>query len=149
MIYYRNLVEGVGSGAPPGEEQAQADGFKDTAENTDSDNIHGTSLGSDLSDELQPVSIVRIKEREVTYAWTSRSAEDQRAEVGGTFVAQSASSVEESGNTICLETRANNGRAPASSGSSCLARLEELLLAVGSLSSVVGVTEERREDGSG
>ena len=76
MIYCRNLVEGVGSGAPPGEEQAQADGFKDTAENTNSDNIHGTFLGSDLSNELQPVSVVRIEEREVTYAWTSRSAED-------------------------------------------------------------------------
>lgn len=57
MIYFRNLVEGVGSGAPPGEEHAQADGLEDTAENTDCDNIHGTSLGCDLGDELQFVSI--------------------------------------------------------------------------------------------
>ena len=148
-FYARDLVEGVGSGAPPGEEHAQADCLEDTAENTDSDNVHGTSLGSNLSDELQRVRTVSINKGAVTYTWASGSAEDQRAEVGGTFVAQGAGGIEERGNTVGLETRSNDGRAPACSSSSCLAGLEEFLLAVSSLSSVVGVTKQRCENGSG
>jgi hypothetical protein len=48
-----------------------------------------------------------------------------------------------------VDGRANDGRAPAGSSGGRLPRLDELLLAVSCLVSVVCVTEERAEDSQG
>ena len=46
------LVEGVGTGSPPGEEQAQADGLEHAGHSANGNCIEGTLLGEDLADEL-------------------------------------------------------------------------------------------------
>lgn len=47
-----HLVEWVGAGSPPGEEERQADGLKGAGKCADSDGIEWALLGEDLSDEL-------------------------------------------------------------------------------------------------
>jgi hypothetical protein len=51
-----HLVEWVGAGSPVGQEQAEADGLQDSADNSDGHNIKRTLLGDDLRDELSSVS---------------------------------------------------------------------------------------------
>ena len=48
----RRLVEGVGAGAPVGEEQRQADGLHDAAEGANGDGIERALLSDDLGDDL-------------------------------------------------------------------------------------------------
>ena len=84
-----------------------------------------------------------------TYTGTSRSEEDQATEVGSTLVAESTSGIDQSTNTIGLETGTDERRAPRSGSSSGLAGLEELILGVSGLRTLIGVTEERGEDGGG
>ena len=83
----------------------------------------------------------------MTYRWRIGSEEDQTTKVGSTLIAQSTSSIDESGNTISLNTGTDDGRTPAGSSSGGLLRLEELLLAVGGLGAVIGVTKERSKHG--
>lgn len=40
-----HLVEGVGAGSPPGEEQRQADGLEDLGRRADGDRVDGPLLG--------------------------------------------------------------------------------------------------------
>lgn len=47
-----SLVEGVGTGSPPGEEQAKADGLEHAGHGANGNGIEGTLLGEDLADEL-------------------------------------------------------------------------------------------------
>ena len=47
-----DLVEWVGAGAPPGEEQGEADGLEDTGKSTDGYGVEWALLSEDLSDEL-------------------------------------------------------------------------------------------------
>ena len=51
-----SLVEWVGSGAPVGEEHAEANSLEDLGDNTDGDEVKRSLLGNDLSDELDEVS---------------------------------------------------------------------------------------------
>ncbi len=145
-----HLVEWVGSGAPVGQEQAEANSLKDTADNTDSNQVKRSLFADDLSNELDEGSVkIRMERMDCTYTWTSGSEEDQATEVGSPLVAQSTSSIEQSAYTVRLETRADDRRAPAGSCGCRLLGLEELLLGVSCLSAVVGIAKQRSEDSSG
>lgn len=48
----------------------------------------------------------------MAYRWGSRSKEDQRTKVGSSLVGQSAGSVDESANTVGLDTGAEDGASP-------------------------------------
>lgn len=85
----------------------------------------------------------------VTYRWSRAGHEDQRSEVCSTLVGKSTSSVQESTNTVGLDGRADNASSPCGGGRSSLLGLDELLLAVGGLGAVVGVTEDWAENGEG
>lgn len=47
-----DLLEGVGAGAPVGEEDAEADSLEDAGKSTDGDGVEGTLLSDDLCNEL-------------------------------------------------------------------------------------------------
>ena len=84
-----------------------------------------------------------------TYRGSSRGEEDQRTEVGGALVGKGTGSVDQSTDTVGLDTRADEGRAPRGGGGGGLLGVEELLLAVGSLSAAVGFAEDGAEDSEG
>lgn len=85
----------------------------------------------------------------VTYTWASRSEEDQGTEVCGAFVAEGTSSIDQSCNSICLKTRADDGGTPAC-GSSCgFLGLEEFFLAISCFGALVGIAEDWGKDGGG
>lgn len=79
----------------------------------------------------------------VTYAGGRASEENQSAEIGSTLVAESTSGVDQGSHTVGLDGAADKGATPRSRCASSLLRLDELLLRVGRLSAVVGVTEDR------
>jgi hypothetical protein len=110
------LVKWVGSRAPVGEEQAEANSFEDTADDSNSDSVDWAFFSDDLCDDLISVSgNPCCAEGNIPYTWGSASHEDQTAEVRGALVAQSTGSVDESGDTISLEGRSGERRAPAGS----------------------------------
>lgn len=81
-----------------------------------------------------------------TYRWSGRSSEDQGTKVGSALVAHGASGVDESADTVGLESRASEGGTP-SGGCGCgLLGLDEVLSGVGGLRAAVGVAEERAHD---
>lgn len=82
-----------------------------------------------------------------TYRWCSASHEDYATKIGSTLVRESSGSVDQSTDTIRLNGRADNGRAPNRGGRSGFPRLDELFTRVRPHGSVVGVTEERGHDG--
>jgi hypothetical protein len=84
-----------------------------------------------------------------TYGRSSGGSEDQSTEVSGALVGKGTGSVDQSTNTVGLDTRADEGRAPRGSGGGGLLGVEELLLAVGSLGAAVRVTEDGAEDSEG
>ncbi len=85
----------------------------------------------------------------MTYRGSSRSEEDQRAEVSSALVGEGTGGVDESTNTVRLDGRADNGATPRSSSGGGLLRVEVLLLGVGLLRAAVGITEDGAEDGKG
>lgn len=84
-----------------------------------------------------------------SYRRSGAGEEDQRAEVGGALVGESASGVDEGTNTVGLDGGADEGSTPGSGGGGGLLGLEELLLGVGGLGLAVGVAEDGAEDGKG
>lgn len=82
-----------------------------------------------------------------TYGRSRGGEEDEAAEVGGTLVAESSGSVDESAYTVGLKGRADEGGSPGDSGGRSLAGSEELLLGVGSLGALIGLAKEGGEDG--
>lgn len=53
VSYYNlNLVEGVGTGSPPGQEQTQADRLEDSADSTNCHGVQGSLLREDLAHNL-------------------------------------------------------------------------------------------------
>lgn len=52
LITPNDLLEGVGAGAPPGEEHGETDGLEDLGSQTDGDGVEGTSLSEDLGEKL-------------------------------------------------------------------------------------------------
>ena len=81
------------------------------------------------------------------YAWCRASHEDQTAQISRSLVAQGTRSVDQRSDTIGLDGAPDQRRAPSGGGTGSLLRLEEFLLRVGGLGAVVGVTEDRGEDG--
>ena len=82
-----------------------------------------------------------------THRWSRRCGKDQSTEVGSALVAEGASRVDESTNTVGLEGGASEGSSPGGGGRGSLLGLEELLLRVGGLCLTVGVTKDGAEDG--
>ena len=82
-----------------------------------------------------------------TYAWCRTSHEDQRTEVRRTLVAHSTSSIDQSTNTVGLNSGSNQRRAPGGGGRGGLLGLEEFLLGIGGLGTVISITEDGSEDG--
>jgi hypothetical protein len=87
------------------------------------------------------------KTLEMTYGGGGRCEEDQRAEVGSSLVGESASSVDQSTDTVCLDGRSDDRATPRGGGSRSLLAVEVLLLGVGLLRAAVGVTENGAENG--
>lgn len=85
--------------------------------------------------------------RSETYTGSSSGSEDETAEVGSALVAQGASGVDESSDTVGLETSADERSAPGNGSAAGLLGLEELLLGVGGLGALEGLAEEGGEDG--
>ena len=83
------------------------------------------------------------------YGRSGGGEEDQRSEVGGALVGESASGVDEGADTVGLDGGADEGSTPGSGGGGSLLGLEELLLGVGGLGLAVGVAEDGAEDGEG
>lgn len=83
----------------------------------------------------------------MTYRRTVRCHEDETSQVGGALVAQSTGGIDESGNAVGLNGRADDGRAPGRGRGGRLLGLEKLLLAVSCLGAVVGVAEQGGQDG--
>ena len=85
----------------------------------------------------------------MTYRGSSGSEEDQGAEVSSSLVGKGAGSIDESANTVRLDSGANDGAAPRGSGGSSLLGVEVLLLRVGLLCATVGITENWAKNGKG
>lgn len=47
-----SLVEGVGAGAPPGEEDGKTDSLEDLGSDSDADGVKGTLLSDGLDEDL-------------------------------------------------------------------------------------------------
>lgn len=63
----KHLLKGRGTGTPPGENQAQANGLEDTGKSANSDGVEGTLLSDDLGDDL------RNHVRKTILDWTGRN----------------------------------------------------------------------------
>jgi hypothetical protein len=85
----------------------------------------------------------------MTYGGSGGSEEDQGTEVSSTLVGESSGSVDQSTDTVGLDTRAEDGATPRRGGGGGLLAVEVLLLGVGLLRAAVGVTEDGAEDSEG
>jgi hypothetical protein len=84
-----------------------------------------------------------------TYRWSRGSEEDQGTKVSSSLVGEGTGSVDKSTNTVRLNSRTNKRSSPSGGSRGSLLGLDELLLGVRSLSTVVDVTEDWAEDGKG
>lgn len=75
------------------------------------------------------------------------SSEDQASDVGGSLVREDAAVVENSSDSVGLDTGADKGSAVEDSGGGGFLALDELFLRVGMLGTTVGLSEEGGEDG--
>jgi len=132
-IQATNLREWAGAGAPPGQEDREADGLEDAGNSANGDGVERALLSSDLGDER----------------WSRGSEEDQATKIGSTLVAKRASCVDQGTDTVGLDGRANERGTPCGCGGGGLLGLEELLLGVGGLSLAVGLAENWAEDREG
>lgn len=87
--------------------------------------------------------------RERTYTRSRGCKEDECSQVRGALVAKCTGSIDKCSNTVGLHSASNEGAAPSCGGTGSLLRLDELLLRVGSLGAVVGVTKDRGQDAQG
>ena len=131
MRHSPHLVEGVGPGPPPGQEDGQANRLKDLGRGVDADGVEGPLLGEELDEDTRG----------------GGGGEDEAAQVGGSLVAQGAGGVDEGADAVALKGGADEAGAPGDGGTGGLLGAEELLLGVGLLGALVGLAEERREDG--
>jgi hypothetical protein len=77
-----------------------------------------------------------------THHRSRSSSENKTTEVGSALVAQSASRINESADAIGLEAGADKGGTPGGSGTAGLLGADELLLGVGGLGALVGLSED-------
>ena len=96
MAHHINcLVEWVGAGSPPGEEQAQANGLEDAGKSSDSNSIERAFFREYLRDKLITNSVlltlikppVPKKTNGMTYRWCGTGHENQASQVGSTLIA--------------------------------------------------------------
>ena len=85
----------------------------------------------------------------MTHRRSSGGHEDEGTKVGSALVAQGASGVDQSTDTIGLDGGTDERASPGRGSAGSLLRLEELLLGVGGLGLSVGVTEDGAEDCEG
>jgi hypothetical protein len=83
----------------------------------------------------------------MTYGGGGRCEEDQRAEVGSSLVGESASSVDQSTDTVCLDGRSDDRATPRGGSGRGLLAVKVLLFGVGLLRAAVGITEDGAENG--
>lgn len=145
------LLEGVGSGSPPGQDNGKTDSLDELGSDANSNSVEGTLLGEDLRDVLLQLlvscQLTNGKRLEKTYTGSRSSEEDETTEISSTLVAQSTSSVDQSTDTVRLESRADERRTPGEGSAAGLLGADELLLGVGDLGALVGGTEDGGEDG--
>lgn len=82
-----------------------------------------------------------------TYGRSRCGQEDETAKIRSPLISEGSGSVDQGADTITLEGGADEGGAPGDGGGGSLAGSEELLLGVGGLGALVGLAEERAEDG--
>ena len=82
-----------------------------------------------------------------TYTWSGAGEEDQAAQVGGALVAERAGGIDEGADAIRLDGGADERGTPGRGGSGRLTGLEHLFGAVGGLGALVGLLEQRGQDG--
>lgn len=83
----------------------------------------------------------------MTYAGCRASHEDETAEIGGAFVAQGTSGIDQSADTVRLDCAASKRGSPGCGGAGGLLGLEKFFLGIGLLCTVVRVTKDRCKDG--
>ncbi|KAK6864361.1 hypothetical protein PG995_000889 [Apiospora arundinis] len=145
-------VQTVGAGAPPRKEEGQANGLEGLGGGADGDSVDGALLREELSEVLrhgcQHYKFIRwLREEEEglkrAYSGSGSGHVNQSTEVGSALIAESASGVDESTNTVGLEGGADQRGAPGDGGRGSLLGLDELLGGVGDLGAAVGLAEER------
>lgn len=150
------LFEGVSPRSPPGEEQRLANCLEQLLRDRDTNCVERSSLGEDLGEILEAAVSVsassnseglrRSRMRGKTHNRSRGCHEDQTAQIGSALVTQSTGSVDESADTIGLQGRADERGAPSDSSGRGLLGMDEFLLGVGGLGTLVGLTKERREN---
>lgn len=144
------LLKRVGAGSPVGKEQAEANSFENTGKPTNKDGVKRALLSEHLGDNLEHVSQkCSTTSNHLTYRRSSRSEENQRAKVSSALVGEGTGSVDQSTNTVRLDSRADNGASPRSGSSGGLLAVEVLLLGVCLLCATVRVTKDGAEDSEG
>ena len=84
---------------------------------------------------------------EETYGRSIAGRKDETTEVSSALIAEGAGGVDESADAVRLQRGAEERGTPRYGGAGRLLGPEELLLSVGRLGALVGLSEERREDG--
>jgi len=79
-----HLLEWVGVGSPPCEEEGETNSLEYAGNGTNGNGIKRTLLGKDLGDER----------------WGRAGEEDQRSQIGGSLVGESTGSIDQSTNTV-------------------------------------------------
>ena len=119
-----DLVEGVGTSSPPGEEDGEANRLEDSGESTYSYGVEWTFLSHNLRDNLlhrQQLNVLNhIVNAERTHRRSSGGEEDQRTKIGCAFVAEGTSRVDQSTNAIGLNGGPDERTTPGGSGSGSL-----------------------------
>jgi len=124
------LLERVGSGSPPGQDNGKTDSLDKLGSDADANGVNRSLLGEDL--------------RDIT--GSRGSEEDETAEISSALVAQGTGGVDQSTDTIRLEGGADERRTPGESSTGSLLGSDELLLGVGDLGALVGLAEDGGED---
>lgn len=88
----------------------------------------------------------RVIEEE-TYGRGRSSSKDETTKVSSSLVAQGASSVDESTDTVALESGTDKRGAPGNGSAAGLLGLDKLLGGAGLLGALVGLAKERAHDG--
>ena len=95
-------------GSPVGKEQAETNGLEDTGKGSHGHSVQRTLLGEDLGDELRMHGDISLdyllskiwRKRWVPYARSGASHEDQATQISCTLVAQRASSIDQSADSV-------------------------------------------------
>ena len=87
-----------------------------------------------------------MEKKKKTHGRSTRGGENEATEVGSTLVAQRAGGIDEGTHSVGLEGGAHEGGTPGDGGRGGLLGVDEFLLGVGLLGSLVGLAEEGAQD---